>query len=576
MRIARRTLLASAAAYMAAPLAAPAVLRLARADAPQVVLKLQHAMSSVSSAHDKFIVPWARKVQADSGGRIRIDIFPSMQLGGAPARLFDQARDGDVDIVWTAPVLTPGRFPKIEMFDLPFVPSRRALVSSKALQDFAAASLKDEFREVRPLCFSCTDRSVMHTNQPIRTVEDIKDLKIHVPTRWAAEAMRQLGAQPVPMPPGQLQMALNQHVIDGCLDPWHLMPALRLNDVLKMHTEFFESSPSSTSFVLAMNSAAYDRLPRELKAVIDANSGQAAATLAGTMWDIEAASVADSVVRGGDSIVTLLPEAVAHWRKLTEPVVEKWLKEMKEQKTDGGKLLAAAHALMLKYIKEPEPQPPQLPQQDATTQPPQSATPPQTTPPQTTPPQIKPQPAPQTSSATPPKVNAPAPAPTASTTPNAAPSAPPVKPAPPQPSAQFAKPAPASAPPSAPQPATSAPTIAKPVAPAAPAPQIAAPAPAPTTAPAAPPSTASIAPAAKPAAAMAPSPPAAASPPPAAPAPPVATVAPAAKPAAAPVIAPKPPPQVAPQAAPSVAPATATAPPAPPVPKPTSHLDIPL
>jgi TRAP-type C4-dicarboxylate transport system substrate-binding protein len=572
MRIARRTLLASAAAFIAAP----AVLRLARADAPQVVLKLQHSMSSVSSAHDKFIVPWARKVQADSGNRIRIDIFPSMQLGGAPARLFDQARDGDVDIVWTTPMLTPGRFPKIEMFDLPFVPSRRALVSSKALTDFAAANLKDEFRDVRPLCFSCTDRGVMHTNQPIRTVEDIKDLKIHVPTRWAGEALHQLGAQPVPMPLGQLQMALNQHVIDGCLDPWHIMPALRLNDVLKLHTEFFESSPASASFVLAMNNAAYDRLPRDLKAVIDANSGQAAATMAGTMWDLEAESVADTVVRGGDSIVTLLPEAVAHWRKLTEPVVDKWLKEMKEQKTDGGKLMAAAHALMLKYVKEPEPQPPQslqqqAPQQDAATQPPQSAAPPQTTSPQTTPPQIKPQPAPQTSSVSPPKINTPAPATTASTTPaNAAPSAPPAKPAPPQPPApRFAKPAPPSAP--APAPSTPAPTIAKPVAPPtpAPAPQIAAPTPAQVPAPTtAPPSTASIAPAAKPAATIAPSPPVAAPPPPAAPAPPVATVAPAAKPAAAPVIAPKPPPVAAPATA-------ATTP--PPVPKPAPHaIDFPL
>src|SRR5579871_6582544 len=109
MRVRRRTFLATCVAS----LAAPAVLRLARADAPPVVLKLHHFMSSVSSAHDKFIVPWARKVQADSGGRIRVDIFPSMQLGGAPAHLFDQARDGEVDIVWTAPALMPGRFPKI-------------------------------------------------------------------------------------------------------------------------------------------------------------------------------------------------------------------------------------------------------------------------------------------------------------------------------------------------------------------------------------------------------------------------------------------------------------------------------
>ena len=545
MRIARRTFLASAAAM----LAAPAVLRLARADAPQAVLKLHHFMSSVSSAHDKFIVPWARKVQADSGGRIRIDIFPSMQLGGAPPRLFDQARDGDADIVWTAPSLTPGRFPRIEMFDLPFVPSRRALVSSRALQDFAALNLKDEFHEVRPLCYSCTDRGVIHANQPIRTVEDIKDLKIHVPTQRAGEALHLLGAEPVPMPTGQLALAVNQNVIEGCLDPWHIMPALRLNDILKTHTEFSETSPSSTTFVLAMNSAAYDRLPRDLKAVIDSNSGQVAAGMAGAMWDIEAASVADGVARGGDAIVTLLPEAVAHWRKLTEPVVEKWVKEMKEQKVDGGKLLASAHTFMTKYASEPEPQPPQPPpqqdtaqqdsaQQQAVAQPPQQTISPQQQaipqqPPRVSPQvssQASPQPAPNVTPKITPHTNPPpsatsAPSTTASTPSAAAPTAKPVPPQPPQPPT----PAPRIAAPS------SVPTrvpgaVAKPVPPSALPPKVATPAPA--FAPA-PPATASVAkPAAAPA--FAPAPPAAA------PAPSVATTAPVAKPAAAPVLAPTP------------------------------------
>ena len=551
MRIARRTFLASTAAM----LAAPAVLRLARADAPQAVLKLHHFMSSVSSAHDKFIVPWARKVQADSGGRIRIDIFPSMQLGGAPPRLFDQARDGDADIVWTAPSLTPGRFPRIEMFDLPFVPSRRALVSSRALQDFAALNLKDEFHEVRPLCFSCTDRGVMHANQPIRTVEDIKDLKIHVPTQRAGEALHLLGAEPVPMPTGQLVLAVNQNVIEGCLDPWHIMPALRLNDILKTHTEFSETSPSSMTFVLAMNSAAYDRLPRDLKAVIDSNSGQVAAGMAGAMWDIEAASVADGVARGGDAIVTLLPEAVAHWRKLTEPVVEKWVKEMKEQKVDGGKLLASAHTFMTKYASEPEPQPPQPPpqqdmaqqnsaqqnsaqqnsaQQQAVAQPPQQALSPQPQAIPQQPPQASlhasPQPAPNvaakmTPHTNPPPSATPAPSTTASTPSAAAPTAKPVPPQPPQPPT----PAPRIAAPSS-VPTRVPAAVAKPVPPSALPPKVATPAPA--FAPA-PPATASVAkPAAAPA--FAPAPPAAA------PAPSVATIAPATKPAAAPVLVPAP------------------------------------
>jgi|GEM_PF-26371 TRAP-type C4-dicarboxylate transport system substrate-binding protein len=493
MRVRRRTFLATCVAS----LAAPAVLRLARADAPPVVLKLHHFMSSVSSAHDKFIVPWARKVEADSQGRIRIDIFPSMQLGGTPARLFDQVQNGDAEIVFAAPALTPGRFAKIEMFDLPFVVSRRALVGSKALQDFATINLKDEFRDVHPICFSCSDRGVLHASRPIRTVEDVRGAKLHVQTRFAAEAMRVLGGQPVPMPPGQLPPAITQHVVDGCLDPWHMVPGLRLNDLLKSHTEFSELSPSSTSFVLAMNSAAYGRLPRDLKVVIDSNSGQGAASLAGAMWDLEAASVADSVVQGGDSIITLLPEAVAHWRKATEPVVEQWLKEMKAQKIDGAKLLAGARALLAKYAGEPEPQPaltvrPAPSQQQATVQ----------SQPAVSPPSPAPAAAPPASVAKPL-----APPPLQPSPPHLAPPAP-SAPAP----ASVAKPAP---PVAAIAPTTPAPHVAAPSAPV-PAP-LPAPAPAPTTV--APAAKSAIAPTLAPATAPAPPSVAAAPPPPPAPAP---------------------------------------------------------
>jgi hypothetical protein len=190
----------------------------------------------------------------------------------------------------------------------------------------------------------------------MRTTEDMKDFKLHVQTRLAAEAMLALGARPVMMPSAQLPAAITEHVVDGCLDPWHLVPPLRLNDLLRTHTEFSDHSPSARTYVLAMNKASYERLPRELKSVIDSNSGQVAAAMAGAMWDQQAAAVANMVVERGDLIVTLLPEAVARWRKATEPVIDAWRKEMKEQKIDGGKLIAAANALLAKYANEPEPQ----------------------------------------------------------------------------------------------------------------------------------------------------------------------------------------------------------------------------
>lgn len=354
MRLGRRAFLNS----LAASVVAPAVLRLARADAPQVTLKLHHFFSSVSSGHEKFVVPWARRVTAQSAGRIRIDIFPSMQLGGAPAQLFDQARDGLADIAWAVPGYTPGRFGRIEAFELPFLPSRRALVNSKALEDFAATNLRDEFREVHPICFSCRDHSVIHTNRAVRAVSDLRGLRLHVPNRLAAESVHALGASGVTVPVAQVPMAVSGHAIEGCLMPWDAVPALRLNDLLKQHTDFAESALSTSTFVLAMNKLAYERLPQDLKTVIDENSGLVAAGMAGAMWDGEAKIVADMVRERGDPIAVLEEDEIANWRAATKSVVSLWLRQMKERMTNGGKLLANIHALIGKYASEPEPQGP--------------------------------------------------------------------------------------------------------------------------------------------------------------------------------------------------------------------------
>lgn len=486
MQIARRSFVASTISF----LAAPAVLRLARADTLPTLLKLHHAFSAVSSVHEKFLAPWARKIETESGGRLHIDLFPSMALGGAPAQLFDQARDGTADIVWTAPGLNPGRFPKIETFELPFLSSARALVGSRALQDFSALYLKDEFDDVHPLCFSCADRSVIHASQAVRSIEDIKNLKLHVQTRLAGEAMQALGAHPVPMPSEELPAALTEGVVDGCVDPWHMVPTFRLNDLLKNHTEFSELSLSSRTYVLAMNKAAYERLPRDLQIVFDNNSGQFAAGMAGAMWDLQARAVAENVAQSGDVIVTLLPEAVAHWRKAAEPVVEAWLKDMNEHKADGGKMLASAHALMTQYGSLPEPQPPQSPapaQDSANAMPSRSAgvttvsSPATPAPaPASPPPSIKPAPPQPTHVTSAP----PAPAPLKP------PPAPPVaKPAPVPQAAMQASPPPTPPPVTRPVPTLSTVPLVKPAPPpaAAPTPPPAAPTPPPAVPPASPP-----------------------------------------------------------------------------------------
>lgn len=331
----------------AAGVAAPAVMRVTRANAAEVTLKLHHFLPPVSNGHAKFLKPWADKVGTESGGRIKIDIYPSMQLGGAPPQLFDQARDGVADIVWTLPGNTPGRFPGIETFELPFTAAKKALTNSKALQSFADQHLRDEFKEVHPICFWAHDHGLIHSTKPIAKMEDLAGMKIRFPTRLAGEALKALGATAIGMPIPQVPESLAQKVIDGCVVPWEVVPAIKVHELVKNHLEI-PGSPTfyTATFVLAMNKAKYAAMPADLRAVLDKNSGQAAAAMAGKVWDDAAVVVSEMVKKRGNAVTMLSAEEAARWRKTCAPVADAWIKAVKEKGLDGGKLLASAEALI--------------------------------------------------------------------------------------------------------------------------------------------------------------------------------------------------------------------------------------
>ncbi len=334
-----------------AGLAMPALTRAAGAQSPEVTLRLHHFLPAVSNAHAKFLKPWADKIAAESGGRVKIDIFPAMQLGGTPPQLFDQARDGVADIVWTLPGNTPGRFPAIEAIELPFVAHKRGVVNAKAVAELGATHFANDFREVKTLCLWAHDHGLIHANKQIKTMDDLKGLKLRSPTRLAGEALKALGVNALAMPIPQVPEALAQKVIDGCVVPWEVVPAIKVHELVKFHSEI-PGSPTlyTASFVLAMNRAKYDGLSAEAKKVLDANSGMAAAEMAGKMWDAEAVTVANMVKARSGNTITVLEEAeVAKWRTATKPVVEAWVKQVKDKGLDGDKILADLAAAISKH-----------------------------------------------------------------------------------------------------------------------------------------------------------------------------------------------------------------------------------
>jgi TRAP-type transport system periplasmic protein len=347
MTIPRRLFLA-----LAGGIAAPAILREGYAQAPQVTLKLHHLLPPIANVPVHFLVPWTKKVEQESNGRIRIDIYPAMQLGGAPPQLYDQARDGVVDLVWTVCGYTAGRFPRSEVIENPFVSHRTALVNSLVIQEMYEKHFPEEFGEVHPICVFAHDRGVIHANRRIERMEDLKGAKLRFPSRLAGDALKALGATAVGMPVSQVPEAIAQRAIDGAVVPWEVVPAVKLDELVKFHSEI--AGPKSlynAVFVLVMNKARYNSLPADLKQVIDNNSGQAAARMAAVPFDKMAKEVPELVKRKGGEIVTVSEAEAQRWEKTTQPVIENWIRQVKERGVDGGKLLDTMRELIAKYEK---------------------------------------------------------------------------------------------------------------------------------------------------------------------------------------------------------------------------------
>ena len=331
-------------------LATPALLAATGARAQELTLRLHHFLPAVSNVHRHFLMPWAQKIAADSNNRLRVQIFPSMQLGGAPPQLYDQARDGVVDIIWTLPGNTPGRFPRIEAFELPFVAHKRASVNVQAVQTLFDRRMRQEHPDTHIITAWGHDAGVVHARREVRRMEDMQGLRLRFPTRQAGEALRALGAAPIGMPVPQIPEALAQGTIDGAVVPWEVVPSIRLHETLRNHTEI-AGSPTFyiATFVLAMNKARYEGLPADLRAVLDANSGMAAARMAAVPWDQEGPRVEEMVRRRGNAIIELSEDERNRWQRQTQPVIDAWIAAMRERNINGGELLEEARALIAQF-----------------------------------------------------------------------------------------------------------------------------------------------------------------------------------------------------------------------------------
>ncbi len=319
--------------------------------AADVTLRFHQMLPPQASIPAKAIAPWAKKVEAESQGRIKVQQFPTMQLGGKPPELFDQARTGVVDVIWTVLGYTPGRFPKSEAFELPFS-TGSAETSSRAFQEYVEKHAMDEFKDVKLIAVHTHGPGLFHSRDPIASLGDLKGMKVRGGSRVINIMLEQLGATPVGMPVPSVGEALSKGVITATTIPWEIVPALKVQQIVKNHTQFSGKVGLYTqTFAVAMNQASYDKLPADLKKVIDDNSGIETAAAFGRAMDDGDRVGLDLAKKAGNQIVTLDEAETQRWQRAAAGVRASWYKEVGEKGIDGPKLAEEAARLIAKYNK---------------------------------------------------------------------------------------------------------------------------------------------------------------------------------------------------------------------------------
>ncbi|BDW83846.1 TRAP transporter substrate-binding protein [Roseicyclus marinus] len=318
------------------------------ATAQEVTLRFQHFVSPASANPTFFMQPWADAIMEQSGGRIRVEIYPFMQLGGAAPDQYDLIRDGVIDGGWVIPGYQPGRFPEAEALELPFMTTKSAEEASRAAWTFTEQHLLDDFSDVHLIAAHMHGRGLVHLQGPaIETLSDFNGLRLRGPSRAATLLLERLGATPVGMPVPAFPEALSRGVVDGGVITWEQAPSLRLDELTESHTDVAgDHSLYNLYFLWAMNRDSYNALPDDLRAVIDANSGLMASAWAGRAHDTGDALGRQAMADAGNIIAEMSPELTAEIQALGDAVIADWIAEADAAGLDGAGLVAAARAAM--------------------------------------------------------------------------------------------------------------------------------------------------------------------------------------------------------------------------------------
>ena len=342
-----RTRILACAAVVAAsfacapPSAAQQVIRLTLAD--------QNSPTSWGAIHA--LQPWVKQVEEATGGRVKIDVYPSQTLAKGPD-IFTAVKTGIVDIGWCFHGYWPDMTPLADVVTLPSLPFRTGEKGAEVLwrlyEKFPA--IQKEFAAVKPLMlWTSAPYFLLTAKKQVKTLEDLKGLKIRVAGGPPTEQIKALGAVPTLIPMPDNYQAMDKGLIDGMGAPWEATHGFRLYEVAKYYTM---APLSAVYFSMSMNKDKWDSLPKDVQDAIMSVSGLTGSRFWGrNFFDTAEQGVIERVKEGKYEMVRyeLPPAELARWTKAGgEPLWDDWVKRMAAKGHPEAREILAATLDLLK------------------------------------------------------------------------------------------------------------------------------------------------------------------------------------------------------------------------------------
>lgn len=302
---------------------------------PQEVttLRFSHFWPATSTTNTEIFEYWAKKVEEDSNGRINVEIFPSATLS-QPNATYDAVANGVVDIGATLQGYTSGRFPLTQIAELPGLSNSATQLNCMLHNLYEDGVIAGEYEDTHVLFMMGTGPGGLHTvDKPIRKPDDLRGMRIRGPSAITGNIIEAAGGTPVGLPVTDLYTSLQRGVLDGTSLPWDAMGSFKLTEITNTHTNIpFYSSP----IIVTMNKDKYESLPDDLKKVIDDNSGEAMAKVAGKVFDEDDARYMAEAKAKGDTIIDIPnPLNNPEWKKPLEEGTQKYLQDIAELGLDS-------------------------------------------------------------------------------------------------------------------------------------------------------------------------------------------------------------------------------------------------